>query len=47
MLYLDFDGHVNPWYSAWGYFDAVGYDLDGNDTSFTSVEREQISMAWA
>ena len=36
ILYLDFDGHINPSDSAWGYFSAMPFDPSENDVSHTN-----------
>jgi hypothetical protein len=52
VLYLDFDGHTvagTAWNtSATGSsFYAEPYDADGNPSSFSDAEREQIQLTWA
>lgn len=46
-LFLDFDGHVE---SSWGGYSNVvtrAYDIDGNESSFSSTEVSRITEIWA
>jgi hypothetical protein len=45
VVYLDFDGYVNP-DNAWGSFSARPFDLDGNEASFNADELYEIVDVW-
>eukprot|EP00056_Hartaetosiga_gracilis_P021479 m.24347 g.24347 ORF g.24347 m.24347 type:complete len:538 (+) comp9104_c0_seq1:107-1720(+) len=46
VLYLDFDGHVQPSDSAWGAFSAKPFDKDGDDSTFSNSEILDIVEIW-
>ena len=47
VVWLNFEGHVNPAYSAWGAFDALGYDPSNNGPDFDASEQVAIGLVWA
>eukprot|EP00056_Hartaetosiga_gracilis_P010041 m.147588 g.147588 ORF g.147588 m.147588 type:complete len:842 (-) comp13242_c1_seq18:180-2705(-) len=46
VLYLDFDGHVNPQDSAWGAFSAQSFDTNGNPSVVNADEKLTIVEIW-
>eukprot|EP00056_Hartaetosiga_gracilis_P011328 m.170261 g.170261 ORF g.170261 m.170261 type:complete len:1090 (+) comp13488_c1_seq2:159-3428(+) len=46
-LYLDFNGHKNSAFSAWGEFDAVPFDTDGFRGAFSDAEVFDIVSIYA
>ena len=46
VIYLDFDGH-DASTTSWGA-DAIGvpFDIDGNESNFSTIERERIQYIW-
>ncbi len=49
VIFLDFDGHstvTTATGTAWGFFSAPPYDLDGSPNSYSPLELETIQRIW-
>jgi hypothetical protein len=46
-LYLDFNGHFEPVYGAYTNVTNPAYDVDGDATTFSDHELDNIAEIWA